>query len=79
MSSCHAPAPAGPVTGVLLVGNPNTGKSTLFNALTGARQHVTNAPGTTVELQQGTWQTGAGEVAVVDLPEIGRASWRERV
>jgi ferrous iron transport protein B len=68
MSSCHAPAPAGPATGVLLVGNPNTGKSTLFNALTGARQRVTNAPGTTVELQTGTWRTGAGEVAVVDLP-----------
>jgi ferrous iron transport protein B len=53
---------------VLLVGNPNTGKSTLFNALTGARQHVTNAPGTTVELQQGTWRTAAGPVDVIDLP-----------
>jgi len=41
---------------VALVGNPNVGKSTLFNALTGARQRVVNAPGTTVELQLGTWR-----------------------
>ena len=68
MSSCHGTPSAGPVTGVLLVGNPNTGKSTLFNALTGARQHVTNAPGTTVELQHGTWRTASGPVAVIDLP-----------
>jgi len=68
MSCCSGAAPATPVTGVLLVGNPNTGKSTLFNALTGARQRVTNAPGTTVELQQGTWRTAAGPVAVIDLP-----------
>jgi len=64
---------------VVLVGNPNVGKSTLFNALTGARQQVTNAPGTTVEVQLGTWRglgatgTGAGSdepgaVRLLDLP-----------
>jgi ferrous iron transport protein B len=63
---------------VLLVGGPNVGKSTLFNALTGARQHTTNAPGTTVELATGTWRTATGdryfaagpatEREIVDLP-----------
>ncbi|MEO6144954.1 MAG: ferrous iron transport protein B [Dermatophilaceae bacterium] len=60
---------------VLLVGGPNVGKSTLFNALTGARQHTTNAPGTTVELATGIWRTAspdpfgtATERAIVDLP-----------
>lgn len=69
MTTCHdAPAPAPATTGgaVLLVGNPNVGKSTLFNTLTGARQRVMNAPGTTVELQLGTWRR-AGR-SVVDLP-----------
>ena len=53
---------------VLLVGNPNVGKSTLFNALTRARQHVVNAPGTTVALAEGTWCTDCADVTLVDLP-----------
>jgi ferrous iron transport protein B len=53
---------------VLLVGNPNVGKSTLFNALTKARQHVVNAPGTTVALAEGTWCTDWADVTLVDLP-----------
>ena len=53
---------------VLLVGNPNVGKSTLFNALTRARQHVVNAPGTTVELAQGVWCTDCSDLTLVDLP-----------
>ncbi|MDN4476604.1 ferrous iron transporter B [Demequina sp. SYSU T00192] len=53
---------------VLLVGNPNVGKSTLFNQLTGARQRVVNAPGTTIGLAEGTWRAGDVDVTLVDLP-----------
>ncbi|MBN2176666.1 MAG: ferrous iron transporter B [Demequinaceae bacterium] len=53
---------------VLIIGNPNVGKSTLFNTLTGARQHTVNAPGTTVELVKGTWVTPHGRFEVTDLP-----------
>jgi ferrous iron transport protein B len=51
---------------ICLVGNPNCGKTTLFNALTGARQQVGNWPGVTVERKIGFYQ-GGGEVTVVDL------------
>ncbi|WP_291383126.1 ferrous iron transporter B [Demequina sp.] len=53
---------------VLLVGNPNVGKSTLFNALTRSRQRVVNAPGTTVALTSGSWSVGGNAVSLVDLP-----------
>ena len=53
---------------ILLLGNPNVGKSTLFNAVSGANQGVVNAPGTTVELEVGTWPTVDGAPEVVDLP-----------
>src|SRR5580704_10801651 len=53
---------------VALVGNPNTGKSTLFNALTGLRQHVGNYPGATVELKKGTATADDVEFHFVDLP-----------
>src|SRR3954465_7629639 len=53
---------------VALVGNPNTGKSTLFNALTGLRQHVGNYPGVTVEMKKGTARVGEVELHLIDLP-----------
>ena len=62
---------------VALVGNPNSGKTALFNALTGARQKVANYPGVTVERKMGTVMTPAGNRAyVVDLP--GTYSLRAR-
>lgn len=53
---------------IALAGNPNAGKTTLFNELTGARQHVGNYPGVTVEKKEGTCISDAGELKVVDLP-----------
>jgi len=51
-----------------LIGNPNTGKSTFFNALTGARQHVGNWPGKTVEKKEGGFQFANTKIKIVDLP-----------
>ncbi|MCX8966195.1 Fe(2+) transporter permease subunit FeoB [Erwinia psidii] len=51
-----------------LIGNPNSGKTTLFNQLTGARQHVGNWAGVTVERKQGSFSTGQHKVQLVDLP-----------
>ena len=52
-----------------LVGNPNAGKSALFNALTGARQKIANYPGVTVERKAGRLLLPSGEpVALTDLP-----------
>src|SRR5512141_2287173 len=53
---------------VALVGNPNTGKSTLFNALTGLRQRVANFPGVTVERVEGEYIADGQRVSVIDLP-----------
>jgi len=53
---------------IALAGNPNAGKSTVFNALTGARQHVGNWPGKTVEKKEGIWLHDGHEFEVVDLP-----------
>jgi ferrous iron transport protein B len=53
---------------VALAGNPNAGKTTIFNALTGARQHVGNWPGVTVEKKEGTVTHSGRKIHVVDLP-----------
>lgn len=53
---------------VALAGNPNTGKSTIFNALTGSHQHVGNWPGKTIEKKEGLLKFGGQEVTIVDLP-----------
>ncbi len=53
---------------VALAGNPNSGKTTLFNELTGARQHVGNYPGVTVEKKEGTYTHKDFQLHIVDLP-----------
>jgi ferrous iron transport protein B len=58
-----------PLIHLALVGTPNSGKTSLFNALTGSRQKVANYPGVTVERKEGSFVTPAGrQVSVVDLP-----------
>ncbi len=58
-----------PIT-IALAGNPNSGKTTVFNNLTGARQHVGNWPGVTVEKKQGTCTYKGRRISVVDLPGV---------
>lgn len=55
---------------VALSGNPNSGKTTVFNNLTGARQHVGNWPGVTVEKKEGDLNYRDWKIRVVDLPGI---------
>src|SRR6202165_5295759 len=58
-----------PLLHLALVGTPNSGKTALFNALTGSRQKVANYPGVTVERKEGSFVTPLGrQVSVVDLP-----------
>lgn len=55
---------------IALIGNPNSGKTTVFNNLTGARQHVGNWPGVTVEKKEGSRDYQGYHIRVVDLPGV---------
>ena len=55
---------------VALAGNPNCGKTTLFNAMTGSTAHVGNWPGVTVDKREGICRKGSAEISVIDLPGI---------
>src|ERR1051326_1286747 len=62
---------AKPLT-LLIAGNPNAGKTTLFNALTGLKQKVANYPGVTVESKTGNWELKPGlpSAHLIDLPGL---------
>ncbi len=60
--------PASKALTIALVGNPNTGKSSLFNALCGMNARVGNFPGVTVEKKLGHFSIGDYEITLVDLP-----------
>jgi ferrous iron transport protein B len=73
MSSCHdttdQPITSSQVRTVALAGNPNSGKTTIFNALTGLRQKVANYPGVTVEKKTGRCRLDDGtKINIIDLP-----------
>src|SRR5215213_2823699 len=55
---------------IALAGNPNAGKTTLFNALTGLKQKVANYPGVTVERKEGIWKSGDAAARLIDLPGL---------
>ncbi|MBE6379302.1 MAG: ferrous iron transport protein B [Lentisphaerae bacterium] len=55
---------------IALAGNPNCGKTCIFNALTGARQHVGNYPGVTVESKSGHFKLNDAEIELIDLPGV---------
>jgi ferrous iron transport protein B len=55
---------------IALAGNPNSGKTTLFNALTGAHQYVGNWPGVTVERKEALFEIGADQAVLTDLPGV---------
>ena len=55
---------------VALAGNPNSGKTTLFNSLTGSTAHVGNWPGVTVDKREGTYKKLERPIHIIDLPGI---------
>ncbi|MCK9189547.1 Fe(2+) transporter permease subunit FeoB [Acidithiobacillus sp.] len=74
MSTCHEENQKIQFTAglpvIALAGNPNCGKTTLFNLLTGAHQHIGNWPGVTVERRSGNLSLAGRKVSVVDLPGV---------
>jgi len=67
---------------IALAGNPNAGKTTLFNQITGARQHVGNYPGVTVEKKEGVYSKDGKDTKVIDLPgtySLSATSLEEKV
>ena len=70
MPATARPGPVRHAFTIGIVGNPNCGKTTLFNALTGARQRVGNWPGVTVERKEGQYRNDGETVRVVDLPGV---------
>ena len=69
MKDASSKSTAGQLT-VALAGNPNAGKSTLFNALTGLNQKVANYPGVTVERKMGVWHADGKSIDLIDLPGL---------
>ena len=65
-----APAPTNPPTRIAMVGNPNVGKTSLFNRLCGVRAKTANFPGSTVEARVGTCTVGGADLELVDLPGV---------
>src|SRR3974377_1751022 len=68
ISPAPAPASSAQLKTIALVGNPNTGKTTLFNALAGMRQRVGNYPGVTVETKKGRMSHAGRSFDLIDLP-----------
>lgn len=71
--STQAPGKSSPKSGrftLVLAGNPNAGKTTLFNALTGLRAKTANFPGTTIECRVGRMSLGEQQIGIVDLPGL---------
>jgi ferrous iron transport protein B len=68
-ASLNTPKTSGPAK-VILVGNPNVGKSVIFNYLTGTYRVVSNYPGTTVEISSGTAKSGESSYTVLDTPGV---------
>lgn len=68
MAVSEKTVPAAKKFTIALAGQPNTGKSTVFNRLTGSRQHVGNWPGKTVEQKTGVFDIAGKHYSLVDLP-----------